>query len=136
MQAKELRIGNIITDGVISPLVVYEVSDEILKGRYIQKSEDFGISKFNVNFCEGIPLTEEWLLKFGAYKAENNWYRLSGMPSINKELLTLSINLSTFVVCVFGDEALEPAFMKGCKYVHSFQNLYHSLYGKELTFNN
>lgn len=82
---------------------------------------------------EPIPLTEEWLLKLGGCKAQNNWFRFTAMPSENKEIITIHINTSSFITSCFGDEALEPCFFKECKYVHQLQNLYFALTGEELT---
>ncbi len=59
MKAQELRIGNWIR-GTLSG-IEYKLDTETF-GEYLRNEVD-GIPEFD--YLEGIPLTEEWLLKFG-----------------------------------------------------------------------
>jgi hypothetical protein len=141
MLTQELRIGN----------YVYGVSDRI--EQVIQLSETkvtTDIIKINAPMEIGlddispIPLTEEWLLKFG-FKVKDR----------KSHLNTYIFYIPTFEIdyCLFyadfrldyglyveytdspfseDDEKLYPITF-GIKYVHQLQNLLYSLTGEELT---
>jgi len=130
MEYTQFRLGNLLQDGVSKTLLkVIEVSEKDLTTYVIDRSMFPLKSGW---FTEYIPLTEEWLINFGFHQDENGWHRMTVMPSINKEILTIHINSKTFVTSTFGDEALEPSYFKECKHVHQLQNLYFALTGKEL----
>ena len=108
MRAEELRIGN----------WVYIPTNN---DKYLQiEQDDFSsnnISDYSlVEFAKPIPLTEEWLLKFG-FKKENNftWGNLK-MELKQKE--------DGFSIWLGADLYLE--------HVHQLQNLYHILMGEGL----
>ncbi|WP_347217796.1 hypothetical protein [Chryseobacterium sp.] len=63
MEKKELRLGNLIN---LHENIVVEVSE--IKDRSIITSHDLEIS---YEYLSSIPLTEEWLLKFGFDKITN-----------------------------------------------------------------
>jgi len=76
-----------------------------------------------VKAIEPIPLTEEWLLKFGFF--ENNSYFNIG------EVLYYIGEFGTYL-----DEQVwwnEEIISTNIKYVHQLQNLYFALIGRELT---
>jgi hypothetical protein len=71
MLNKELRIGNLVkgTDG-----------NEICRVEEIQSnglafSTEIEASWVEIDYFEGIPLTEEWLLKFG-FEKHHDFYQL------------------------------------------------------------
>ncbi len=93
-----------------------------------------------------IPLTEEWLLKFGFEKIEwpiehqkvHGWKVRFQLPMERGGCLneTLQINYPAYELCNWGSKApgewnctLTNTWMK---YVHQLQNLYFALTGKEL----
>lgn len=107
MKASELRIGNYIQNshGTIS-----NVGIVMLGGQY-----DY----------HPIPLTEEWLLKFGFEKDEDEegtWYNQIALYEGNK---CFNYNASFF----------EHDNFVSIEYVHQLQNLYYALTGLELTKN-
>jgi hypothetical protein len=113
MEAKELRVGNIV-----------RYADSVyLDGGKVTEVGD--IIQYETDYYEQIPLTEEWLLKFGAEKQcddlfdfEN--YKFGYFYFKNNELYS-----------VFQSQQLcEPI-----KYVHQLQNLYFALTGTELKYN-
>lgn len=71
---------------------------------------------------KGVPLTEEWLVKFGFRHAGNGFYDLIGKH----------VSLANI-----GNEYFRSGFkgksIKNIYHVHDLQNLYHSLTGEELT---
>lgn len=108
MKANELRIGNFVSkDGEI-----YEA--------------DFITIRMTENY-EPIPITEEWLLKFGFDKVlprnDKMYYRLNDYFVIEDSRVFL-----------LGDDAFEILKLRQeIKYVHQLQNLYFALTGEELT---
>lgn len=78
-----------------------------------------------------IPLTEEWLIRFGFEREEGRW---TWKKNIYNEETTLPTSLqlwsgNDFIsVCRSGIGAMDCP----CEYVHQLQNLYFALTGKEL----
>lgn len=124
MKANELRIGNLVYFKHCD--YEYNIPRKI---NYTLKPNLVGLEKVSVNRIEynniePIPLTEEWLLKFG----------------FNKDLdndLFLNINSNSFLVWQNNNiELLDYENNKCicfCKYVHTLQNLYFALTSEELT---
>ena len=103
MKANELRIGN---------WVCLLEDKQIVWGKEIDGAE--------LNYFP-IPLTEEWLVKFGfeTYSNMNNQYLTKGSIFFyGKGLLCQVGEYSSIEVSI--------------KYVHSLQNLYFALTGEEL----
>jgi hypothetical protein len=119
MKASELRIGNWIgrrdSKGNYSEFTVYE--------------ETFcDIDRMNLSPIP-IPLTEEWLLKFG-FKREPG--RNSFVKPIGESSDLWHFNDKMYIagsIAVNVDHCTEVK----CEYVHTLQNLYFALTGNELT---
>ena len=125
MTANELRIGNYVTKNSVIGLVTcvnidYCVFVNIKNGElhHTDKNCDF----------EPIPLTEEWLLKFGfifSYIGSREWSNYDSSPDHNTVI--------EFVDGKFyftGGEGIQ--FSRKYEYVHQLQNLYFALTGEEL----
>ena len=113
MKANELRIGNWIYSKTYS--------------KEIQMKSFFGLCNVEASpdLFKPIPLTEEWLLKFG-------FERMKFFGTNINYLLKEPICISTSDMVV---EWNKPNFIiKQIKYIHEIQNLYFALTGKELTF--
>ncbi len=121
MKANELRIGNLVAD--------YELNDVFFAIEEIKKNEQRKLAVYYRNgSCmsidpEPIPLTEEWLLKFGFNQEENKYWYSNGV-------IAISINDKGIYV-IFGNSGREIT-RKGLFYVHQLQNFYFCLCGKEL----
>jgi hypothetical protein len=125
MKAKDLRIGNLVY-----------FNEELLKF-------DFE-SGWNFDFIKPIPLTEEWLLKFGfekvIYESDETGY--NNHYELDIKGVGLISYLDDFSCALFGSKESskdELGFLPNwdnCKHVHSLQNLYFALTGQELTLNN
>lgn len=128
MKAKELRVNNIVK--FIKPVHVQLGHIFDVKNNYVILWS-YGIHLIdcdeNTN-VEPIPLTEEWLLKFGFVKSsedsDNAWLNLryrflnfSSDESVEFKKVFLNVNKMDVV----------------CDYVHQLQNLYFALTGEELT---
>jgi len=108
MKASELRLGN----------CVFDAFGDIFQIDFI------GICNVDKLKLQPIPLTEEWLLKFGFEKIENNWKVL--------DLYFGIISWERLAGTMFCLEK-ESIFLPHIKYVHQLQNLYFALTGEELT---
>ena len=143
MNAREFRIGNkynlflgISDDGPqYRQVEISGINTNVLNAPRIKINNDNYWHPIE-NF-EPIPLTEEWLLKFGFSKNEN--YVLQ----IETTLMPLSITLSDnypnekYKAWDYEDENFSYHIISNnIKHVHKLQNLYHALTGEELTLNN
>lgn len=121
IKATELRIGNYITyQGEQITVEGVSVSGYLYhsKGQF-----DGSIGSAYVPF-KPIPLTEEWLVKFGFEKTRD--YNLSTKPKMYKIFkLSLRLMANEYTFCY------ENSFRK-IEYVHQLQNLYFALTGEEL----
>jgi hypothetical protein len=117
MRAEELRIGNLVyTETIDDPYrieTVYELSTLSINESYII---------LNIPPYQPIPLTEEWLLKFGWDKLElvdrtigyNKYALFIGYRNHNLRLMGSNIHIINI------------------KYVHQLQNIFYALTNEEL----
>ena len=118
MEANELRIGNYATDSIqTGAITVFNNDACVLK----HKS---GIVKCRISDLSPVPLTEEWLLKFGFENFEDN------NSLYQKDLLTISICGNIFIE---QSEDKYVFFRNKIHSIHQLQNLYFALTGEELT---
>jgi len=109
IQANELRIGNLLQDE---------------DGAFPVTKTFFSLLEINLETCKPIPLTEEWLLKFGFEKvcyekyAHKKLNKLRAYPHVMKN--------------GFGIYLMDSYGLPHIKYVHQLQNLYFALTGTEL----
>ena len=109
MKASELRIGNLVMDGKDIEQVNARMIDMLVK-----TEADF----------DSIPLTEEWLLKFGFQKSMSWTY-------------VVELNGNLKLVYYLGEKGWSIGFksysdFSNLEYVHQLQNLYFALTGEEL----
>lgn len=111
MKASELRIGNYIQN-FHSNCDITQVDVECFTGNGYYDGEMDG---------EGIPLTDEWLVKFG--------FEILGVLVKQNDHMRL--------LCEYGVYFFQTAIVKTeIKYVHQLQNLYFAVTGDELTIKN
>lgn len=127
MKAEELRVGNLVD--VFGECCVTDIQTNITNGKHrIKVKRDVGgvnVTEFcPIESVKSIPLTEEWLLKFGFKLVNEVDYITVDFAIYEKddiqweESYSIGINYEWFDVEV--------------KYVHQLQNLYFALTGKEL----
>jgi len=120
MKANELRIGNYVNR-------VYAPYGNRTGQSFVEKIES-GNSIDNLtlpsSFCEGIPLSEEWLVRFGFKEPERGYER----EFFYEGFFCVRENKRDKSIYYWGDVRL--------LYVHQLQNLYFALTGQELTLNN
>jgi hypothetical protein len=118
MKANELRIGNLVSyDGR-----VFEI-DTIAKEFPTLNTIEYGIGVVDWGNIEPIPLTEEWLLKFGFESFHKRDFKKKGLF-----ITTYFATPQTLVDDDFGNKRVLEL-----KYVHQLQNLYFALTNEELT---
>ena len=125
VSVKELRIGNLVQDvGVLEKeLTVYKLEDGI-----ITCGDDSFSYPYLSKHLQGIPITPEWLERFGFEYIDivlYSWANENHMCYEHKE--------GGFVFMPFctNDEDCHIRVL----YLHQLQNLYYSLTGHDLTIN-
>lgn len=137
MKAQELRIGNWVLipnsleDEIIIPTIDKRVlaiqRDGLLIHSSPHESKDYVVP---LKHTMPIPLTEDWLKKFGFEKDSHFKNRFSiDIIEGEKLLLILHINIHS------KEFEINAGHKTLCvlEYVHQLQNLYHALTGEELT---
>ena len=122
MKASELRIGNILWWDYIADNAAVTSIDTLQVS--LDRSER---SMIDIDDLNPIPITEEWLLKFGFKDDEPHNY-------INVDehgAMQIMFDQYRKVVSIFTAGA--HYYMKEIQYVHQLQNLYFALTGEELT---
>jgi hypothetical protein len=118
MKANELRIGNLVDLGnrIAKVIEIAHLSCVVVDLEETQDTiEDYERTK-------GIPLTEEWLVKFGVSKMDENTFFIGGYEIEYCE----KNKVFNFYLCEIGD------WYTSIQYVHQLQNLYFALIGEEL----
>lgn len=117
MEASELRIGNWV-NGIGGPCLVRGTTKGgIWLMTKVSETDEFAVSP--------IPLTEEWLLKFGFEPYENIGNRRL------YHIETFIVESSIPAAPVYYTSSRELICF--IEYVHQLQNLYFALTGEELT---
>lgn len=129
MEALELRIGNYHLYHIVDDLDKRKEYDEVCQIDY----DDLRIlTEFKENpEYKPIPITEEWLLKFGFVK-EGRYYARGVHQRLFSGLMELKfdrlLKMWVFSIGRYSD-------ITRIEYVHQLQNLYFALTGEELTIN-
>lgn len=133
MEAKELRIGNLIYVDSKLRYVFGTIYKTIQHNYHLQNST---YSENYENECEPIPLTEEWLLKLGfeeiSFTEDRNrdWYKMFEIDNTS-EIISLNYYTKTNY-CRFNFDIGYGNKYLDLYYVHQLQNLYFALTGEEL----
>jgi hypothetical protein len=147
MKASELRIGNFVQDFDCEPhYFAIESIYKNEKGDYRCSYRNNSIDA-TVEDTSPIPLTEDWLLKFGflpknfGLKLPQGWYELKYLSNQHDEMITtwvsVLININSFscVICDEYPDEIGANTKQSIRYIHQLQNLYFALTGEELTIN-
>ena len=124
MKANELRIGNYInyeqTTHVVIGFDLYGIISYWLNG-----DDKLDHYRTKIDEVKPIPLTEEWLLKFGfvLHDDDNFWFYKHGLD------FCVTKDKGSFFVWIMDGDFVEIIS------VHQLQNLYFALIRKELEFN-
>jgi hypothetical protein len=124
MKASELRIHNYVNVPIKEQCPFRIDAFEYCSEKFIKVAQEVKLNGFEVHpltwyggDLQPIPITEEWLLKFGAKKdkIDNTYY-----------LNELEIMLPNFF-------RYKTSMIRRIEYVHQLQNLYFALISEELT---
>jgi hypothetical protein len=125
MKANELRIGSLVYITDTSTLLFYKQVTQInIHNLMYLCGETKDPFEFEI---EPIPLTEEWLLKFGA-KKESYTYFIRMPYELDEHGIKFQITLRKGIFIYYGSIG---QFIK-IQYVHQLQNLYFALTNEEL----
>ncbi len=144
MNATELRIGNYVYCDLKDIYWRISIVKEDFVNVYLKKEtpeykHSPSISEKRLN---PIPLTKEWLLKFGFELENENFFYIkfdnkaknNGSERnffIDKILIDMEIDQGDYVVW-FCNSVSDEMLCNRIKYLHQLQNLYYSLTGTEL----
>ena len=120
MKANDLRIGNLVL-ALTGETEYTEVVVKTIFGYGINSY--YGDAEYVYDEIKPIPLTEEWLLKFGFILNSNRYY----LGDIVYEFINYTISLTA------DDPYCSHEVKNKIKYVHQLQNLYYALTNQELT---
>lgn len=138
MKATELRIGNYVFDcegyvDKVTAIITPQIDNEKncypwLRGTTAIMLDNF-VGAHNVDAIDPIPITQEWLERFGfVYDNDEDELILDAKSGISLMCAHDSI--------VYYKGNLEPLWVDvllNIEYVHQLQNLYFALTGNELT---
>lgn len=154
IKANELRIGNLVT--INNPKYHPSATGKIVQvigiyptqGYENEKSHGVNLEEINqlpntyyenysqfICFIDPIPLTEEWLLKFGATKQEDK-VQFKIDPDRYIDLMITKEGIYPFLVQL-PEMSCEDLMIFPCMkldFVHEIQNLFFSILGYELVF--
>jgi len=124
MEAKEFRLGNYAKDQFDQLITVSAID--------YKDCLDNEIGDIPVYVLQPIPLTEEWLLKFGFSCSfiSDPQERGATKGYFKEEIRIIQINEDIEEFIIGGHDF--P--IKDLKYVHQIQNIYFSLTGQELDY--
>ena len=117
LRSNELRIGNHTSLGY-----VYLIENN----NYYVINDECTSYKNTWAEINPIPLTEEWLVKFGLIRI--------GFNEDGNDIYTKGMEADVWIIKC-GDVCWLYQYDYEIKYVHSLQNLYFALTGEELTIN-
>lgn len=133
MTPQELRIGNWVMDRRGNE---FQIDHWETRNKVSAKSnatmcmgvlmETHPLTEY-VDYLKPIPLTEEWLLKFGFEKQDNNW------KTLNLNFATIGWERLAGITLSF---EMESIYLPHIEYVHQLQNLYFALTNEELKLQN
>ena len=116
MKVNELRIENLVYDAFNAEAIVCDITQTGININH-------GYSTISINELKPIPLTEEWLLKFGFENDNIEWWN---------GIISIGIYKDGLFYCPTGQAYIRKG--NEIQNVHTLQNLYFALTGEELTF--
>jgi hypothetical protein len=128
MKANELRIGNYVTDNYNNIVEIESIWGKLMVS-FNTLSDKTLSTRFPTKHLNPIPLTEEWLIKFGFNKKTGIFSK-----NINEQVIAIGLDGS---YGLYNDEIDWREGSSFCGdnriiYVHQLQNLYFALTNEEL----
>ena len=145
MKASELRIGNFVATEGIDYVEISKIDADF--GICYKIPQEFG-QFYPYKEVEPIPLTEEWMMRFGFekipyaqilflgeirdLKEKECWYQIKVISEFPELEIAIHFEHDTTITIIIDDHT-EVQYIK---HVHQLQNLYFALTGEELTIKN
>ena len=128
IKAEELRIGNLVWDNYGGIYKVVNINSEGFDYIDAVKPNFKAIGRYELDSLEPIPLTEEWLVKFG-FEQEEIQTKSDGTTEIGfvKDIIMVLKGTNFYYAAPYGYPNARIV------YVHQLQNLYFALTQTELT---
>lgn len=126
MEAKELRIGNLLSFEGKEMRVSSIHSDNTIRFK-VPNGGSIGCFSLNHSDIEPIPLTEDWLIKFGWGKDEYDCTYIDN-TSLKQSVLYYDVKNKMFLM----ESNSDTIEFNHIHYLHQFQNLIFALTGEEL----
>jgi hypothetical protein len=126
MKANELRIGNYVNYEQTTHIIT-SVNMDYSISVWIDINNKEHLYPHKNSELKPIPLTEEWLLRFGWGKGE---YDSEYIDNISLKQEVLSYNLNANMFCI--ETNCDIMEISHINYVHQLQNLYFALTNEEL----
>jgi hypothetical protein len=131
IKGKELRLGNLVKDR----------GDKVIRIDFLEHIQDGYDTKFGqliflegteihpiteyADYANAIPITDDWIIRFGFERQDNNWKRLC---ICNDWTYLYWEKLDGFALSVNKHSVMLPHI----KYAHQLQNFIYYLTGEEL----
>jgi hypothetical protein len=128
MKANELRIGNLVIYEQTTHFITLVDRLGFIETRWLNQNIDESDYRCSIGAIKPIPITEEWLLKFGFKESDEGFMKIK----TRKKSIYLEINLRDKRTILFSSNHYYNDIYH-VKYIHQLQNLYFSLTQKELT---
>ena len=126
IEAKELRIGNLVNYEQKTHRII-GINQTECESIWVNSKTHLDVYTHKYSQTEPIPITEEWLLKFGFTEYADYYIYLHDFQ-----------NQSIIVKFFAGSWVFYQGFLNdfneltGVKYIHQLQNLYFALTGQQL----
>jgi hypothetical protein len=124
MKASELRIGNYVWDDYSGEMIVSAILES--SAIWLRKTIKYPSGEYLVKDIKPIPLTEEWLLRFGFEKLKR------AVIAFGKRNLIVEWLFERWTGRLYYDAYTSIQIIE-IQYVHQLQNLYFALTEEELT---
>ena len=140
MKANELRIGNYVNVPNSEQCPFRIDAFEHCSEKFIKVAQEVKLNGFEVHpltwygaDLEPIPLTEEWLLKFGFYLRDgfSNTFKLN-VEKHQYDCSEITYSEKEGLFRFSNGQQKGTTLIPHIKYVHQIQNLYFALIGEEL----
>lgn len=138
MKATELRIGNFVWDDYSGEMIVSGIAKQngLQEELRLKKHNGLPEGSYICETIQPIPITEEWLLKFGFKVGLNERDDEDDRIILHVYRNKISIaekNKTFYFYITIEDDTYYNFKWVELKYVHQLQNLYFALTGEELT---
>lgn len=139
LKAQDLRIGNLVNVEIgrdILPVCVSGISSGSIAFDVLPNEKEWKSGRREIIVTKPIPLTEDWLVKFGFEKRGIDKFSIKINPEQIHSSQIFTIDKQTYIA--LGDNKFEYWVVNGIplyhlEHIHQLQNLYYALTQTELT---